>query len=141
MSKNELSHFKKMKSLLDSIITDLCLSNRKAAENNQNIVHQFLNNMIDIMIYQDSEMNIIWANQAAISYLNKTLNEITGAKCYKAWHNFSTPCENCPAKEAIKTGQSQSSEVVDSQSRHFIVVASPVKDETGKIIGIISGPI
>jgi len=87
----------------------------------------------------DLDLNIIQANQTVELYYGNT--DITGKKCYQVYHNKKGPCENCPAKEAIRTGKLQKVEITvpDNQGDNLIIelFAVPFHDASGNVCGIV----
>jgi PAS domain S-box-containing protein len=69
----------------------------------------------------DTKMNIIRVNKTAQGWYPHAV-PFVGKKCYEAYHNRKEPCEQCPARETLRTGKSS----------HEIV---PKHDKSGKVIG------
>ncbi len=113
------------------------ITEKKLAERERTITHNFLNNSIDQITYQDTDMNIIWVNRAVEKFLNKTRENITGKKCYEAGCGILGSCGNCAVEEAMRTGYTITRERHDVHGRHFSVIGSPVKDDNGNVEGIV----
>ncbi|SJZ84319.1 PAS domain-containing protein [Selenihalanaerobacter shriftii] len=96
-----------------------------------------LNNLHDDVTCQDLNNRIIWANDTVLNRVNSTLNEVKGEHCYKAFHNLNSPCENCAVVKAQKTGEIEESRVIDPKGRLLLIRAYPIKNNEGKLIGII----
>ena len=60
-----------------------------------------LNEMSDMVVVQDLEFNIIWANRIAykearlLNFVPKD-QDLIGNKCYEVFHGLNHPCMNCP---------------------------------------------
>ncbi len=64
-----------------------------------------LNSLVEHVVYQDTEMRVLWANRAACESVNLTRDQILGRFCYEIWPQRSDPCPDCPLKKSMKTGQ------------------------------------
>jgi PAS domain S-box-containing protein len=98
-----------------------------------------LNSTSEQITYQDLDYNIIWCNKAAAKHLGLDYNDIIGQRCYKLWigANVKAPCENCPVKTCIETGEHSEGTMGTPDFRVFHVSADPVRDSNGSIIGVI----
>ncbi len=96
-----------------------------------------LKSISELIAFQDLNNTIIWVNQAAGDSLGMHPDELVGKKCHKLWHRSNEVCENCPVKISIKTGLTQSGEIISPDGRIWSVKGFPVKDETGNVIGVV----
>ena len=94
-----------------------------------------LNSLVEHVIFQDTEMRVLWANRAACESVNLTRDQILGRFCYEIWPKRSDPCPDCPLKKAMKTGQPEETEKRTSDGRAWFIRGYPVRDATGKIVG------
>ena len=106
---------------------------RKSEEEKANI----LETMSELVLYVDTDMKILWANRAAADSVSLTADALIGKYCYKEWFQTSEPCPHCPAKKIFETGQPQEGETYSPDGRVWHFRGYPVKDENGKIIGIV----
>ncbi len=97
-----------------------------------------INNISDIITFLDPEYNIQWINQPGERYLNKKTNEIIGKKCYKILFEREDRCTGCPFYEKPTTGDPIKREVKLPDGKYFAITITPVKDDQGKIIGLIT---
>jgi len=97
----------------------------KRAEREKSLI---LNAIQDKLVFLDPEQKVQWTNQAAL--------DIIGKYCYNAWHEFDTPCDNCPAKAALDTGQTHKVELTFDEGV-FSIRAFPV-EENGSIKGVLA---
>jgi transcriptional regulator with PAS, ATPase and Fis domain len=67
--------------------------------------HAILNASIDMIRLVDKDMKICWANKTTSQNLGTGIEDIIGKTCYKVFVGSDTPCEGCPSKKAIETGQ------------------------------------
>ncbi|MBN1998565.1 response regulator [candidate division KSB1 bacterium] len=65
----------------------------------------------DLISVQDDRHNLIMGNKKYIQITSKTINTLTGEKCYKALFGRNAPCLNCPAPETYRTGESKFIEI------------------------------
>ncbi|MHC1602952.1 MAG: PAS domain-containing protein, partial [Methermicoccaceae archaeon] len=96
-----------------------------------------LDSLSELVLYQDTEHRIIWANKAAAESVGLALHQLVGRHCYEIWHQRSTPCVDCPVNKALKTGQLCSGEISSSDGRTWLISGSPVRDENGSIVGMV----
>ncbi|MCX8160746.1 MAG: PAS domain S-box protein [Candidatus Saccharicenans sp.] len=89
------------------------------------------------VIYQATDHTIVWANRAAAESLGLKPEELKGRKCYELWHGRKEPCQICPVAIARETGEPNKKEVQSPDGRWWEISGYPMKDEAGKIIGLI----
>ncbi|HKZ16678.1 MAG TPA: PAS domain S-box protein, partial [Geobacteraceae bacterium] len=89
------------------------------------------------IIYFDPEMNILWANKALGDFVNITPEELRKRRCWEVWHQRREPCAGCPVLSARDTGQPREAEVRTPDGRVWFVRAYPVRNETGRLIGMV----
>jgi PAS domain S-box-containing protein len=106
-------------------------------EENEREKTAILESMDDVVIYQDADMRVLWANRTAAESVNSSMDELIGQHCYEIWHGSTEPCIGCPvilAKEKLKP---QSAEMVTPDGRQWFVRGYPVQDKDGHITGIV----
>jgi PAS domain S-box-containing protein len=96
-----------------------------------------LKSLVEHVIYQDTEMRILWANRAACESVNMTHEQLFGRFCYEIWPKRSDPCPDCPLKKAMKTRQPEEIEKCTPDGRAWFIRGYPVQDSKGKIVGAI----
>jgi PAS domain S-box-containing protein len=96
-----------------------------------------LNSSPSLITYQNTKLEIIWANRAAGDSVGKEPEDLIGKKCYEIWQGRSTPCDNCPVEKAIEKGEEVSGEMNSTDGRVWFIKGSPVRDEKENIIGAI----
>lgn len=94
-----------------------------------------LNRLEEQVIYQDTEMRIIWANCSACESVNMRYEEIVGCYCYKIWAQNSKPCPDCPVMKAMETCQPQTMEKFTPDGRYWFIRGYPFSDRNGDIMG------
>ncbi len=105
-------------------------------QDNGGTLTAMLKSIGDHISIMDVDLNIIWANDVAKKIFGK---DIIGKKCYKAYHNRSTPCEPslCITKQAFEDGRihEHDTEVIDKNGDtiHFHCTANvALRDADGK---------
>ena len=96
-----------------------------------------LNNMLELVVYQDVANKIIWANKATAEAFKTTPELLEGKICYKAFHNADKPCENCPVVKAAQTGKTEEKEMSSPDGRAWVIRGIPIRDEAGNVKGIL----
>lgn len=96
-----------------------------------------LDSILELLIYQDAEHRILWANTSAAKYAGKRGEELTGALCYEVLYRRKEPCAGCPVASALKTGVPQEGIVTPHEGKQFFVRGYPVKSQKGIIEGIV----
>ena len=98
-----------------------------------------LDGSTDALIQIGTNMKILWANKTALD-MNP---DAIGQTCHKAFIGVDEPCEDCPCKKAIDTGQSEMGVQyqpvvagVQGES-YWEVIGVPMKDRDGKVVGVI----
>lgn len=94
-----------------------------------------LNSLMEHVIYQDTEMRILWANRAACESANLPYEEIVGHYCYEIWPKRSDPCSDCPVIKAMEMGQPQVIEKSTPDGRYWFIRGYPLRDRNGDIVG------
>lgn len=92
-------------------------------------------NLIAIL---DKNHQIVMVNRAMAEKLSISPDVCSGNICFEVVHNTKTHPENCPHAMLLKDGLEHSSELYEKNlGGHFIVTASPIKDEEGNLLGSI----
>jgi PAS domain S-box-containing protein len=124
-----------------NIVTFIDLTAQKATEHALRKEEQeksvVLNSMSDLVVYQDRDMRVIWANHAAGVSVGQTGASLAGRQCYELWGQRHDPCEECPVVMAIETGQPRDAEVITPDGRIWHVRGFPVRDGQGQVEGVV----
>jgi PAS domain S-box-containing protein len=96
-----------------------------------------LDSLLEHVVYQDGEMNVLWANQAACDSVGMTREALIGRRCYEVWAGRKTLCEDCPVAKARNTGQPQTVEKSTPDGRWWFIQGYPVRDNNGETIGTV----
>lgn len=111
--------------------------NEEALKKSEREKALILQSTSDTIVYQDRELKIIWANDAASQQIGKTPEEMAGKYCYEVWREQTEPCIACPVVDALQTGEAQEMETITPDGRIWIDRGYPVRDEEGEIIGVV----
>jgi len=94
----------------------------------------------DMILQINMGMKIIWANKKALG-MNP---DAVGQFCHKVYMDSEEPCQGCPCKRAIETGQIEMSVIYQPYMKGakgacywWEDVGVPIKDKEGKIVGVI----
>lgn len=101
-----------------------------------NQFNTLLDTLPDRIILHDTELRVIWANQAATAELGRNASELIGQHCFTLWHDRSVPCDHCPVDRAIKTGNASIENITTADGRTWELRSIPVK-EKGRIVSLI----
>jgi len=101
------------------------------------VMADILNSMSELVIYQDTENKLLWANRAAAESVGSSPQELVGRQCYEIWHQRREPCVGCPVVEACKTGQHQEAEITSPDGRVWLIRGDPVRDVNGNIVALV----
>ena len=102
-----------------------------------------LDNTSDLIVYYDQDFTINWANQAYLDKTGLSLEEIKGAKCYRA-HGFEGYCDKCPIETTLSSGipsfmqlNPQDQSCWSEDQGYWSVKSDIVQNKQGKIVGAI----
>ena len=96
-----------------------------------------LNSLVEHVVYQDTELRILWANRVVCNSVNLNLEKVLGRFCYEIFWQSTDPCANCPLIKAMKTGRPEEIEKESPDGKFGFVRGYPVNDENGVIVGAI----
>jgi PAS domain S-box-containing protein len=120
---------------IQAVITDI--TRQKQAEDdlkkNEQEKIAILDSLIEHVVYQDTEMKILWANQAACESVHMKREEILGRHCHDIWAKLQSPCKDCPVVQARKTGKRQSIEKTTPDGRSWYILGYPIRNSDGRI--------
>ena len=116
------------------------VSSCKQAEKDQKWTEQegraILDSLLEHVVYHDTEMNVVWANQAACDSVGMIREDLIGRHCYEVWAGLKSTCEDCPVAKARDTGKAQAIEKMTPDGRWWYVQGYPVRDDHGHTVGM-----
>jgi PAS domain S-box-containing protein len=90
----------------------------------------------DPLALMDPEGKIRRCNKAMANLIGKGFTEIIGRNCCALIHGTSGPIEGCPVARLRETRRRETS-VLSMNDRWFNIVADPLPDENGSVIGAV----
>ncbi len=96
-----------------------------------------LNSMSEVVVYQDTEMRVLWANRVAGESVGVAPEQLVGRHCYEIWPQRSQPCVGCPVVRVRETGQPQEAEITTPDGRVWFVRGCPIQDANDDLMGIV----
>jgi two-component system cell cycle sensor histidine kinase/response regulator CckA len=88
------------------------------------------------LVFMDLERRIRRCNKAMANLLGKDFQEIIGHNCCEILHGVSGPIEGCPVARLRETRRRETL-VLSMNDRWFNIVADPLLDENGSLIGAV----
>jgi len=117
------------------------LRERKQAEEALRKMEQektaILDSMSEIVIFQDMEYRLIWANKVAGESVDLSPEQLVGRHCYEIWNKRSEPCVGCPVAKAREAGKPQEAEMTTPDGRVWFVQGYPIQDANGRVVGVV----
>lgn len=96
-----------------------------------------LDSLNELVIFVNPQHNIIWANKAALEFMEMDLQKAVGI-CLKNTPGVSGPLsDSLELDQIFMTGNKKSGEFTAKDGRVWFVQAIPVTGEDGKIIGVL----
>ncbi|KXA96801.1 hypothetical protein AKJ39_04120, partial [candidate division MSBL1 archaeon SCGC-AAA259J03] len=91
----------------------------------------------NLIVYQNLDHEIIWANESAGESVNEKPSDLVGQKCYEIWQDREEPCENCPVEKSWEKGEVEREEVESPDGRVWLITGGPSRNEQGDITGAV----
>lgn len=86
----------------------------------------------------DLDYNLLIANTSKLRSHHLTPEQISGQRCYQAFHHRETPCPGCPARETFSTKKSAAMELSSSESEKiFKTYTYPLTGKAGDLLGVV----
>ncbi len=121
------------------------ITERKEAEvalrNSEREKAAILDSMSELLLYQDGDGKILWANRAAAESAGLSPEDLVGRHCYQVWHGRESRCPACPVARAMDTGRPEEAEMATPEGRTWQIRGDPVRDENGNIVGIVEAAL
>jgi diguanylate cyclase (GGDEF)-like protein/PAS domain S-box-containing protein len=127
--------------VIGAVITHEDITERKRAEEalsrSEEEKSLILSSLTELVAYEDKQLRVIWANQAAAESVGLSVEQLVGRHCYEIWGRRTEPCIGCPVTKAIKTGRIQEAEMTTPDGRVWGIRGYPAKDENGDVMGVV----
>lgn len=123
---------KEINGMLNEI--DLAQQELKAQEREKKVLFDSLN---ELAIFVNPQLNIIWANKAALEFMKIDLQKAVGLRLNNT-PDISIPLsDSLDLEQIFLTGNKKSGEFTSKDGKVWFVQAIPVTEEGGKIIGVL----
>lgn len=113
---------------------NLLLERLSKSEREKSVI---LDAMTELVLYLDTDLRVLWANQAMHDAFHLESGQLNGAHCYKALHKRNRPCSICPAEKTLNTGRPHEAVDVSSYGKTWVLRSYPVRNEKGSLTGIV----
>lgn len=113
----------------------------KSLERQKEFFENIVNIVKELIIIQDKDFKILFANKSAGDSVNKKPDELIGEKCFRIWNNRDVPCENCPVLRSYVNKKYEEGEITTSDGRIWFIKAVPVLDNKGEVKYVIESKI
>ncbi len=116
------------------------LEERKLRERTEEM-ETILNGIQDFILVITPEMEIIECNEAFLTKMRYSREDVIGKKCYGVYHKIDHPCNggltDCPLKEVVRNKRQirkvQTRVMPDGEKRYYEVNIYPIWEKDGKI--------
>ncbi len=109
----------------------------EALRENEKEKSAVLDSMSELVVHQDLEHRVLWANRQATISVGISAEQFQGSYCHEIWANSASPCTGCPVEETIKTGQPQQGEITTPDGRVWFISGYPIKDANGNVTSVV----
>jgi PAS domain S-box-containing protein len=96
-----------------------------------------LDSMNELVIFVNPDLNIIWANKAALEQMKMSLQEAVGICLKSSPGTIASLSEYIQLEQIFVTGKKKSGEFTAKDGMVWFVQAIPVTNEDGRIIGVL----
>ncbi len=92
----------------------------------------------DVITIHDMDFNIIRANKAAENMLGLSFMQISGQKCFQAYHGTDCPKAGCPSCQTLVTGEPSQMEIYEPHlGRYLEIKALPRFGKDNELVGLV----
>ncbi|WP_440957079.1 CHASE4 domain-containing protein [Methanosarcina sp. Mfa9] len=95
-----------------------------------------LDSLNEMLIFLDTDFRVVWANKAALQHMGVKLDDALGFSQQEATGISGRVFRALELEETL-SGRTKSGEFASPDGKLWFIQAIPVKDEAGKIIGIL----
>ncbi len=97
-----------------------------------------LNSISEMVVYQDTDLRILWANRSATGVVNTSLDEVVGMTCRELFGHPAERCATCPMHLALQNRQTEEGEVRLENGKTLLVRANVVRDDDEIVKGVVT---
>lgn len=98
---------------------------------------RLLESIQDVVVYQDREHRILWANKATARFMNMSRSDLVGRFCYQFFGYQENPCPDCPIESVFQSGTASFGLKRTPDGRVWHLQGYPVWDENGECSGLV----
>ena len=98
---------------------------------------QILDNVSDFVYYMSPDHKLLWVNKVVRDAYERGSEAMIGRFCFEVFHSEEKTCPSCPVGKVIESGMPQECDITSKDEMIFNHKGLPVKDNNGKIIGIL----
>lgn len=91
----------------------------------------------DTLMLQSRDLEIVWANRAALEFIGDNDSAAGERHCYRLLHKTSGPLDGCPVLESFRTGMPAKRIISLPDDRTWEVRAVPVRRTDGRVENVI----
>lgn len=103
-----------------------------------------LNSISEVVTYQDTDLHILWANQAAVEAAHTPVEEIIGQTCREIFKHSPDRCITCPVRRALRNRRTEEGEIHLDDGGCWLVRANVIHngdDETVRGVVTVASDI
>lgn len=117
------------------------MTEQRLAENrirqSEERLRTILNNLTSNVVLLSPDLNVLWANEAALDESGHDLGTIHGHECYKVHFENEKICDECPVKKALISKKVEEKVFKTEEGRTWRVMGCPVFNEKGNIESVV----
>jgi two-component system NtrC family sensor kinase len=92
----------------------------------------------DLLSVMDTQLRLIRFNRAVPRFHGRDARDLRDGHCYKVLMGLDSPCEHCPALEAMRQGKRAFQQVITPSGKILDVFAYPTFGDDGGVAGAIT---
>jgi len=96
-----------------------------------------LDSLTELVVFMDSELRIIWLNKAALDHVGMKLDDAIGRRYQDIYILYKEKSGKSPVLKVLESGNEEFGEVVTQDGKIWTVSAIPIKNENGRITGVL----
>ncbi len=106
----------------------------KIAEQEKKVI---LDSLSEIVVFMDPELRIIWINKVALDHIGMKLEDVIGRRYEDIYILYKENPGKSPVLRVLESGNEEFGEVVTQDGKVWMVSVAPIKDENGRITGVL----
>ncbi|MFC1862644.1 PAS domain S-box protein [Thermodesulfobacteriota bacterium] len=102
------------------------------------LLEAILDSIPEMILYHDSQLNVLWANKATGDFVGLTREDIIGKYFYEIACRSEVPCDDCPVWKGCSIGNTQKTEKIENRllnGRLYYTRSFPILDAGVQIPG------